>query len=286
MDRGVSPCGQDGVVDAGGTSVVCGTTGHDDAGGGEVLNDGLETIVVVHQDAARDQPAAVVEVTDIEASKGERAHVGAVVVKVRKLGVLDGCGNSELGEQCGEGSQNSVLDKVGGRVPDGNWLDLEDLVVHKVNHHGTLIDHGRNHGIELGNDPVEVFRCGRGGKDIDLSTTDDSFGMSLDSHGSDYTEAGATSTESPVQVAVLGRRSSKDSASSSDNLELKSLIGAETKLGAQSRVAAALGEASGNTNGWAFASDGDKSLGVSSLEDLKALDSSTDRDRRASVVLA
>lgn len=82
MDRGVSPCGQDCVVDAGGASVVCGTAGHHDTLGGEVLDDSLETIVVVDEDAAGDQPAAVVEVADIEASIGERAHVGAVVVKV------------------------------------------------------------------------------------------------------------------------------------------------------------------------------------------------------------
>lgn len=110
--------------------------------------------------------------------------------------------------------------------------------------------------------------------------------MSPDRHGSDDTEAGAASTQSPVQVAVLGRRSSKDSASSSDNLELKSLIGGETKLGAESRVAAALGEASSDADGWAFASDGDKSLGVGSLEDFKALDSGADLDGSARVACA
>lgn len=286
MDRGASPCRQDGVVDAGGASVVCGTARHDDAVGGEVLDDGLETVVVVDEDAAGDQPAAVVEVADVEASVGKRAHVGAVVVKVRKLSVLDGCGNAELGEQCGEGSEDSVLDKVGGGVPDGNRLDLEDLVVHQVNHHGTLIDHGGNHGVELGNDLVEDVRGGAGGKDVDLSTTDNGLRMDLDRHGGDYTEAGAASAQSPVQVAVLGSRSSKHSASSGDNLKLEGLIGAETKLGAESRVAAALGEASGDTNGWALARDGDESLGVGSLEDLKALDSGADLDGRAGVVLA
>lgn len=76
MDRGVSPCRQDGVVDASGAGIVGGTARHDDALGGEVLDDGLETVVVVDEDAAGDQPAAVVEVADVEAAVGQRAHVG------------------------------------------------------------------------------------------------------------------------------------------------------------------------------------------------------------------
>lgn len=286
MDRGVSPCRQDGVVDAGGAGVVCGTAGHDDALGSEVLDDGLEIVVVVDEDAAGDQPAAVVEVADVEAAVGERAHVGCVVVKVRELGVLDGGGDAELGEQCGEGSEDGVLDEVGGGVPDGNRLDLEDLVGHQVHHHGALVDHGGNHGVELGNDLVEEVRGGGGGKNVDLSTTDGGLGMDLDCHGGDDTEAGAASAQSPVQVAVLGGRSSENSAGSGDNLKLERLIGAETKLGAESRVAAALGEASGDANGWALTRDGNIARSVGGLEDLKALDSGADLDRGAGVVLA
>lgn len=110
--------------------------------------------------------------------------------------------------------------------------------------------------------------------------------MDLDCHGGDDTEAGAASAQSPVQVAVLGGRSSKNSAGSGDNLKLEGLIGAETKLGAESRVAAALGEASGDANGWALARDGNIARSVGGLEDLKALDSGADLDRGAAVVLA
>lgn len=286
MDRGVSPCRQDGVVDTGGAGVVCGAAGHDDALGGEVLDDGLETVVVVDEDAAGDQPAAVVEVADVEAAKGQRAHVGAVVVKVRELGVLDGGGDAELGEQGGEGGEDGVLDEVGGGVPDGDRLDLEDLVVHQVDDHGALVDHGGDHGVELGDDLVEEIRGGGGGKNVYLSTTDDGLGMGLDRQGGDDTEAGAAAAQSPVQVAVLRGRSSHDSAGSGDNLKLEGLIGAEAELGAESRVAAALGEASGDANGWALARDGNQALGVGGLEDLKALDAGADLDRGAGVVLA
>jgi hypothetical protein len=51
-------------------------------------------------------------------------------------------------------------------------------------------------------------------------------------------------------------------------------------------VAAALGEASGDANGWALARDGNQALGVGGLEDLKALDAGADLDRGAGVVLA
>lgn len=208
------------------------------------------------------------------------------MVKVRELGVLDGGGDAELGEQRGEGGEDGVFDVVGGGVPDGDGLDLEDLVVHQVDHHGALVDHGGNHGVELGDDLVEEVGRGGGSKNVDLGTANDGLGMGLDRHGGDDTVAGAASAQSPVQVAVLGSRSSQDSAGSSDNLKRERLVGAEAELGAESRVASALGEASGDANGWALARDGNQALGVGSLKDLKALDSSANRDRGAGVVLA
>ena len=109
--------------------------------------------------------------------------------------------------------------------------------------------------------------------------------MSLDGHRDDNTVVtGTTTADSPVQVGVLGARSSDNLAGGIDNLHGQGVVSTKAELGAQGRVATTLGVTTGQTNSWAFTTDDDKALGSSSLEDLVAQNTGTDREGGALVV--
>ena len=283
---GGSPGGQHGVVDAGGLGVVGGAADGQDALGSQVLQDNLEGVVVVHQDATGDQPAAVLVILDGQVSVGQRAHVVAVVVEVRQLSVAREERNAELVEDGGKRSKKSVVDEVRRRVVHGDGVDDEDLVGEIVDHHRAVVNHGGEQGVELGDGLVEVLGSGRRGRELEGRAANGRFGMDLESSRDDDAVTGTAAAQSPEQIGVLGARGSDDRAGSSNNLEFQSLVGTESESSAERGMATTLGEATGDADGRAFASDSDIARAVSSFQELEALDAGTDGYGRAVVTSA
>jgi hypothetical protein len=93
----------------------------------------------------------------------------------------------------------------------------------------------------------------------------------------------ASAAESPVQVTVLGPARGENLSLGGDDLELEGLIGGETVGGAESGVAATLGEASGDGNGGTFTGDDNEVLCCGGLDSLSADDTGGDLESWSAV---
>lgn len=108
--------------------------------------------------------------------------------------------------------------------------------------------------------------------------------MDLDGDGGDDTEsAPAAATESPEQVGVLGLGGSNEAAVGEDDIDAEDLVGTETILAAQGRVATTSKVTTGNTNTGALTTDSGDTEAVGGRIELTNLDTGTELEGRAIV---
>lgn len=109
--------------------------------------------------------------------------------------------------------------------------------------------------------------------------------MSFGGQGKDNSIRATTSTgECPVQIGIVLTVGYKVLAGAGDNLPFERLICSETVFGSEGRVTSSLGISASNANSWALSTDDLKALSISGGIGFKALDTSAQLDRFASVV--
>lgn len=282
LDNGLAPEGHD-RVDTASTEVgdVQTDTNEDDTLVGESVSSRGEAGELVTGDEATTEERGA----DLDVASRERTPVVVVVLIVAgELGILGLEGDAESGKSVGEGLEDSpglllglVIGSHGGDRKESVGEEVDDHDA-RVNDVGEGIVEGVDHGVDgLG----LVLRGG----DHELGTADLGLRVKLDSHGGDDTVVTATTaSESPVEVGILGSRSSDELAGRGDDLILENVVGSETIDGAESRVATTLSVTTGETDRGALSSDNDRVHSMGSGESLEALDTGADLEGLALVV--
>lgn len=103
--------------------------------------------------------------------------------------------------------------------------------------------------------------------------------------GNDSVVTAASSTQRPVQIAVLAGTGGEFLALGGNDFELECLVGGETIRGAESGVTATLGEAAGDGDGGTLSCDDDKAMRCSCFDGFGANDTRGDSEGRSGVVV-
>lgn len=284
-DGSVTEGGENGVVDITRVGDIEADTNGNHAVFGDVADGGGDAGWVGVECGTGDEAASVLVLADAEVAVWQRTHVLVVVVVVGGvLGVGDGVGDvkaiKDIEERCQECLHIST-----GLVVGSNRVESEEGRGNLVDDRGTRIDHGGQQGMELSDGLVEVVGSGGAGQELETGTANGGIRVGLDGSVDDNTVVtGTTTANGPEEIGVGRAVGSEKLAIGSDNLILESIIGSQAKSGTESRVTATLDIASGKTDGGTFTANDNQTLGVSSLHDLEAHDTSAYFESRTRVV--
>lgn len=293
----LAPSGVDGAVGVAASRVGSNVEGQD---GGALLNDvadGSDGLVEQRSVASGrlkvgtgEQTRGSLEGGDTDRLQGE-VQVPAVV-KVVVVEVLQGVDrdteSSPVSKQRSQQSLELGLAQLGGEKGShgeevGARGDLDDVKVRVgagIGEDGQVLEVG-SHGV-----PEQVLSDVAAADDVESGDGDLELGVGLDGDRGNNTKCAATTTsQSPEQVGVGGRRGGHELAVGQDNLHGEDLVSSHTVDRGQGRVATTEDVATHDTDGLALTTDNGDAVLVSSLVQLKGLDTGAELEGRAGVAI-